>query len=133
MIVVAIVAILAAIALPSYRSYIQKSQARAAAADLVALGLVMEQRYQKTLKYPAYANETVIAADVASRADSLQTDFGAWSPAQGKQFAYSVVESTASTYKLKATTKQGQTFSCTLLIDEKAKRDRSGCAVLTDW
>ena len=52
MIVVAIVAILAAVALPSYSNYIHRSQARTAAADLAALGLALEQRYQKTIKYP---------------------------------------------------------------------------------
>ena len=43
MIVVAIVAILAAVALPSYSNYIHRSQARTAAADLAALGLALEQ------------------------------------------------------------------------------------------
>lgn len=47
MIVVAIVAILAAIALPSYERYVKKSRARGASADLVALSLTLENRFQK--------------------------------------------------------------------------------------
>lgn len=46
MIVVALVAILAAVAMPMYSQYMAKSQARAASADLVALSLVLENRFQ---------------------------------------------------------------------------------------
>lgn len=49
MIVVAVVSILAAIALPSYNSYIVKSEIRSSQADLLALSLNFENRYQRTL------------------------------------------------------------------------------------
>ena len=71
MIAVAIVAILAAVALPSYRNYIHRSQARTAAADLAALGLALEQRYQKTLKYPIYSSETAIDPLPSARSGSV--------------------------------------------------------------
>jgi len=49
-----VVAILAAIAVPSYKSYIEKSRLKVLQADLVALGLIMEQAYQKNLSYPSF-------------------------------------------------------------------------------
>ncbi len=60
MIVVAIVAILAAIALPSYERYVKKSRARGASADLVALSLTLENRFQKSLKYPVHTNQNPV-------------------------------------------------------------------------
>ena len=133
MIVVAIVAILAAVALPSYRNYIHRSQARTAAADLAALGLALEQRYQKTLKYPIYSSETAIDPLPSARSGSVASDFGAWVPAQGKQFAYAIVRSDANSYTLKASTRQGQPFSCTLTLTDKNVRDASACAILGTW
>ena len=53
MVTVAIIAILAAIALPSYSSYITKSQAKSAASDLIALSVVVENLYLRSLTYTA--------------------------------------------------------------------------------
>jgi type IV pilus assembly protein PilE len=55
MITVAIVAILAAIALPSYSNYIEKSKMRTAQSDLVAVAAALDNFRQRTLAYP---NET---------------------------------------------------------------------------
>ena len=52
MITVVIVAILAAIALPSYQNYIKRTNIKAAQTDLVALSLVFENYYQRNLSYP---------------------------------------------------------------------------------
>ena len=52
MIAMAIVAILAAIALPSYASYVRKQKIRAAQGDLAGLVLMMENRFQQQLAYP---------------------------------------------------------------------------------
>ena len=46
MITVVIVAILAAIALPSYQNYIKRTNIKAAQTDLVALSLVFENYYR---------------------------------------------------------------------------------------
>lgn len=132
MIVVAMIAILAAIALPSYRSYIQKSRAKAASADLVALSLAVENRFQKTLVYPTYASATTIAATPATRTDPVKTDFAAWIPSQGASFTYSI-ESTASTYTLRATGKDALS-GCTLSLDQSnARNAASSCTTLGAW
>lgn len=53
MVTVVIMGILAAIALPSYSSYITKSQAKSAASDLIALSVVVENLYLRSLTYTA--------------------------------------------------------------------------------
>lgn len=52
MVTIAIVAILSAIALPSYQNYIKRTNIKAAQTDLVALSLVFENYYQRNLSYP---------------------------------------------------------------------------------
>ena len=95
--------------------------------------LALEQRYQKTLKYPIYSSETAIDPLPSARSGSVASDFGAWVPAQGKQFAYAIVRSDANSYTLKASTRQGQPFSCTLTLTDKNVRDASACAILGTW
>ena len=68
MIVVAIVAILAAVAMPSYDRYVKKSRARGASADLVALSLTLENQFQKTLAYPVLTNKNPVG----------DSNFSAW-------------------------------------------------------
>ena len=51
-IVVLIIAILAAIAIPSYQNYITKSKIKEAQSNLIALSLSVENAYQRTLSYP---------------------------------------------------------------------------------
>ena len=128
MIVLAVVAILVAIAMPSYNRYILKSQARAASTDLVALGLVMENRFQKALVYPSYNTATIPAA-VAQRNASMTKDFSAWTPTQGQLFDYTV-DSNAANYTLTAQRKDG---SCILRLDARGVRDASSCTVLGAW
>ena len=53
MIVVAVLAILAAIAYPSYANYVLRSKVRLAQGDLVALVANVENHRQRTLAYPA--------------------------------------------------------------------------------
>lgn len=129
MIVVAIVAILAAIAMPSYTRFITKSQARAASADLVTLSLVLENRFQKNLAYPTYSNAT-IAPKHADRTPPMTDDFSAWIPVQGDLFDYKIT-STNSSYSLTAARKSG---ACTLTLDDRNVRNAaSTCAVLGAW
>lgn len=131
MIVVAIVAILAAIALPSYRNYVLRSKARSASADLVALGLVLENRYQKTLKYPVYASGTAIASQPSARTGTLATDFGGWAPSQKENFTYSI-SSAENSYTLTAT--GGAGMNCTLVLQHDNTRTASGSACgFTTW
>ena len=104
MIVVAVLGVLASIALPSYKGYMVKSRAQAAASDLVGMAMVMENVFQKTLSYPStYASETTIPASTASRTVSTGlNDFNGWSPSQSNYFSYSVV-TTNGGFAVKAT------------------------------
>jgi prepilin-type N-terminal cleavage/methylation domain-containing protein len=122
MVVVAIIAILASIALPSYSHYVSESRAKGASSDLVALSLVYENDFQKTLVYPAYASGTSIAALPSNRSGTQTTDFGAWSPAEGSYYNYTIY-STSSTYTVTATAVAG---NCTLTLTAGNVRTATG-------
>jgi Tfp pilus assembly protein PilE len=122
------VAILAAIALPSYSSYIKKSRAKGAASDLVALSLVMENLFQKTLVYPDYTDQIIPASDRTGL-----TNFAAWFASQSSYFVYSVT-STSSGYTLKASPKSTTVVNCTVTLTSSNTRIASGgdCG-FTSW
>lgn len=134
MVTVAIVAILAAIALPSYRNYIVKSHVKGAGADLVALALIMENQHQVNLSYPATSSDV-----------TTSSSFPGFSPAEKIMFTYSVQTpapsgSPAPAYLLTATGKAGQmTSGCTLKLDSTNARQISAgsgtsvCGGLTTW
>ncbi len=76
MIAVAIVAILAGIALPSYQNYVKRSIIRTMQADMVALSLALENRYQRTLSYPTHDN-----IDEKTGTLTISTAYSSWKPA----------------------------------------------------
>lgn len=118
MVVVAIIAILSKVALPTYASYMNKSRAKSAAADLSALALNMENKYQLALTYPVYT----AAAPTA-------TTFPGWQASQAAYFSYAVT-STASSYTVTATASSG---TCTLTLNNSGtKTGTSGCG-FTSW
>lgn len=118
LVTVAIVAILAAIALPSYNSFIVKSEIRTAQSDLLALGLNFENRYQRTLAYP------VIPGD-KNNTNGLKEIFKGWSPS-GSNFKYELTETTASKYTLKAVGLNRQS-GCSLTVTYENVRQSDGC------
>lgn len=128
MVVLAIIGILTSIALPGYQQYIRQSKAKSAAADLVALSLVLENRFQKQLSYPVYAANSAIAAKIADRTTSMAADLGAWTPSQADDFDYSIT-SDANAYTVTAKVKANDAW-CTNANNE---RQRSGCSVLKQW
>ncbi|THT98687.1 pilus assembly protein PilE [Lampropedia puyangensis] len=83
MVVVAVIAILAAIALPSYESYIRKSRARTAAADLAALSLNVENDFRRKLVYPQSSEDKSNTADIHAR-------FPGWNAATAQYFNFSI-------------------------------------------
>ncbi len=79
MVVIAILGILLAMAIPAYRDYVLRSKVRAAQADLAALSMNAENFLQRQLAY----NGT--AADLTAE---VIAEFPGWSPAQGADFNY---------------------------------------------
>jgi type IV pilus assembly protein PilE len=131
MVSVAIIAILAAIAVPSYSTYVNQSRAKGASSDLVAMSLALENDFQKTLAYPVYSTATTIPALPANRTGNPVNDFLTWSPAEGNYYSYSV-SSTASSYTVTATATG--TINCTLTLTNQNVRTASGtnCG-FTSW
>lgn len=116
MIVVALIAILAAVALPAYNQYIDRSNLRTAQADLVALSLNLENRFQRTLSYPTLA--------LATNAD-VQRAFQGWQPAS-RTFTFGVTSNTAAaTYSLTATGNAGGVLNCLVTLSNAAANNRT--------
>lgn len=121
MIVVAVIGILAAIALPSYNSYIVKSEIRTAQSDLLALSLNLENVYQRTLSYPEVPTNSTAG---------LEGQFQGWRPSARDSFDYTVPARTASSYTLKATGK-GRQSGCSITITSVNERNSAGCKYIT--
>lgn len=119
MIVVAIIAILAAIAVPSYNNYIKNQKIRAAQSDLTAMALAMENNYQQTLSYPAVtANTTATKAALSN-----------WTPAQADDFSYIISAQNGTTYTLQASGSRSPVSGCTLTLTNDNTRASNGCDI----
>ncbi len=109
MIVLAIVAILATIALPSYQNYIERSRAQVAGADLVSLSVALENRFQRQLSYEGATTSNVN-----------------WYQASDYTITMAL---TSSTYTLTASNP-----TCTLTLTHIGNRTISGgCGGLSSW
>lgn len=132
MVTVVIVGILAAIALPSYSSYITKSQAKSAASDLVALSVVVENFYLRSLTYTAPTpNPTTNTAETQSYAVG-------WQPSSGDSFKYTIRVTTATkSYILTATGISGtRNAGCILTLNQANARTINGgttCGGMSAW
>lgn len=95
MIVLAIVAILLAIAVPAYQDFVLKSRVRVAQTDLVALSVAVENHLLRQLRYPEGA-----LADTAA----VQEKFRGWSPSQEGlfEFKYTPIGTPVTSYLLEA-------------------------------
>lgn len=127
MIVVAIIAILAMIALPSYQNYIKRSNIKAAQTDLISLGLVYENYYQRNLSYPNsdYANIS-----------ALSTAFPQWSASKTDIFDFSSNKvDSGKGYVLIATAKNSSNINgCILTINNTNSRTATtSCDGKTTW
>lgn len=125
MIVVAIVAILASIAVPSYQNSIIKSQIKEAQTNLIALSLTAENRYQRTLKYPIY--------DLTNTAQiQAEAEFKMWNPTSNT-FSYAYKSEDGSEYLLTATGTGSRLSGCVLTISNAGTKAATGCSVSTGW
>lgn len=121
MIVIVIIAVLAAIALPAYSGYITKSKMKAAQSDLVSLGLALENRFQRQLSYPTSTTSTTEAtANAAGKTWQASTD-------SDFDFKISAVDSTSYSYTITATGKSGSLSNCVISLTRKNDRSTSGC------
>ena len=123
MVTVAIIAILAAVALPSYETYIIKQKIKAAQADLVGLSLNMENYYQQQLSYPAATTTTA----------ATQTLLPGWSPAMSSDFNYLIQASATSSYTLQAVGTGTRVAGCTVALTSANARSLSNCYGSTSW
>lgn len=117
MITVAIIGILAAIAIPAYASYLARSDIRAAQADLLALSLSFQSRFQRTLAYPSVA-ENITEGDLVNKTEHT------WSKST-RTFTFTApAASTATTYTLRGTG-SGRTAGCWVEITQNNTRTSS--------
>ena len=120
LIAVAIVAILAAIAVPSYASFVNKGRITTAQSDLVALSLYFENQYQRVLAYPItdYENTTALSAA-----------FTKWVPASDSStVSFSSTASSASSYTLRATGLDARGISgCVITFTSSGNKTITNC------
>jgi type IV pilus assembly protein PilE len=114
MIVVAIIAVLAAIAIPSYENYVRTTRRSVATGCVQEMAQQMERRFTTNLNY----NTTTTLPSL-----------GCVTPiASFYDFAFDAGEPTVNTYKLVATPQGGQANDgCgTLTLNEKGSKNASG-------
>jgi len=120
MVVVGIIGILAAIAIPSYQGYIRKSRRAAAQSCLVELGQWMERYYTTQMAY-VDKDGNPPALPALSCTNDLASFY---------TFAFAQNQPTSSTFKIEAKAKGSQAAdtSCKdLALDHTGKRDPSSC------
>ncbi|WP_338559542.1 type IV pilin protein [Acinetobacter sp. KS-LM10] len=125
LIVVVIMAILAAIAVPSYQNYITKAKIKEAQSNLVALSLSAEQAYQRTLSYP-------IADLTTTDLIKTSTTFSTWNPTSSA-FVYQYTSTDGLTYVLQATGSDAKVTGCTLKLTNQGLREATNCGSVTSW
>lgn len=125
MIVVVIMAILAAIALPSYQNYVTRAKIKEAQSNLIALSLSAENVYQRTLSYPTSSPATTTTA-------ATKALFNSWNPSSA-DFKYTYL-SDGATYTLTATGETSTKVSgCTLTLTNAGVQGGPGCKSITGW
>lgn len=125
MITLAIVAILATIAVPSYQNSVTKSKIKEAQSNLVALSLSVENIYQRTLSYPVL--DLTNTAGIKGNAT-----FKMWNPTSAT-FSYAYKSTDSAAYMLTATGVDAKVAGCTLTLSNDGTRTVSGCSVSTGW
>ena len=121
MITVAIVAILASIAYPSYQNHVTKTRRAAAAACSMEAAQYMERFYTTNMSYSKDKGGTAVALPVSQCANDL-----------ADHYTVSLSSSTPSSYTITAVPKGGQatrdTKCATLSLDQTGKKAVSNTA-----
>jgi len=119
LIVMAIVAILMALGVPSYKSHIDNSKINSAQADLSTLALAFENQYQRVLAYP-----TTAQADTAA----IRATIANWIPAsEADDFVFSTDNASSNTYTLIATGQSGSLTGCVISITHQGDKTIASC------
>lgn len=116
MIVVVIISILAAVAIPSYESYLKKQRMRAAQADLVVLAANAENMFQRTLAYPATTTTTA----------GTKAALSAWQPSDDQFFDFLISASSSVAFTVQAVGKSALS-GCSISLTQANVRVTSGC------
>lgn len=117
LIAVALIGVLAAIALPSYSESVYRAKMRTAQQDLVGMALHLENRFNRTLSYPA----------VTASTSASQAQLPAWSPASAAtDFDFRITASTATGFTVTARG-AGQMTNCLITLNQANVRQTSGC------
>lgn len=127
MIVVAIIAILAAIAYPSYQNHVIKSRRVTATGCALEAAQFMERFYTTNLKYNVDRSGNAVALPATQCARDLQAFY---------TFQLNAGATTASAYTIEAVP-QGQqatadTKCATLGIDQKGTKSKSGTGTIAE-
>ena len=124
MVVVAIAGILVSVAMPMYRTYVEKANLRTAQNDLVVLAMNYENFYQRTLAYP-----TTKYTDVSE----LKAAFPAWSPvSDAADFEFSSTVATGKAYTLQAKAISGDLTDCVITLTQDNDRVIADCDLAAD-
>jgi len=116
LIVVALISILVAIAVPSYTGYVNKQRMRAAQADLVVLAADVENAFQRTLAYPATTATTA----------ATQSALTSWRASDVTFFTFVISASSSVAFTVQAVGK-GALSGCTISLTQANVRTTSGC------
>lgn len=125
MVVVIIIAVLAAIAIPGYQRYVTKAKVKEAQSNLIALSLSAESAYQRTLAFPV--------ADLNNTAAIKTNDvFKTWNPSSSA-FSYAFKSDDGSSYTLTAKASDTKLTGCELKLTSQGTRSISGCPSTSEW
>ncbi len=118
MIVIAIIAILAAIALPAYHIYVGRSQATAGLADMRGGVVTFEERIQNGNNVGSPADATEIGLPLNTVRCSAISPTGNWTAANGQTIACTLAGNPGVAGKTLTLTRDSEgRWSCTTTVD----------------
>lgn len=132
-VVIAIVGILAAVALPAYQGYILRTKVRTAQSDLQALAVVVESYRQRTLKFPPSSMSAPLVEEDDAHESLTLSGLGFHPASASSDFSFTYTPLSGSGYSLRALGASGQLDGCTLTLDAASRGTISACPGVTSW